>query len=90
MYPAIFLFSICLLLIGIAQNGFVLLLAGTLLAVGYGTIVSAAQAIAIKESPKHRVGLATSTFFIFMDTGMGLGPYLIGTIVPYVGYSGTY
>ena len=90
MYPAILLFSICLLLVGIAQNGFVLLLAGILLAVGYGTIISAAQAIAIKESPKHRVGLATSTFFIFMDAGMGLGPYIIGIIVPYIGYRGMY
>lgn len=90
MYPAILLFSICLLLVGIAQNGFVLLLAGILLAVGYRTIISAAQAIAIKESPKHRVGLATSTFFIFMDAGMGLGPYIIGLIVPYIGYRGMY
>ncbi|WP_085994167.1 MFS transporter [Oceanobacillus senegalensis] len=90
MYPAILLFSLCLLLIGVAQNGFILLLAGILLAAGYGTIVSAAQAIAIKESPKHRVGLATSTFFIFMDGGMGLGPFIIGMIVPYVGYRGIY
>lgn len=90
MYPAILLFSLCLLLIGITQNGFILLLAGILLAAGYGTIVSAAQAIAIKETPKHRVGLATSTFFIFMDVGMGLGPFIIGMIVPYVGYRGMY
>jgi MFS family permease len=90
MYPAILLFSLCLLLLGVAQNGFVLLLAGVLLAIGYGTIVSAAQAIAIKESPKYRVGLATSTFFIFMDAGMGLGPSIIGMIVPYTGFRGMY
>ncbi|WP_428912128.1 MFS transporter [Niallia sp. Krafla_26] len=90
MYPAILLFSICLLLIGVTQNGFILLLAGILLAAGYGTIVSAAQAIAVKEAPRHRVGLATSTFFIFMDGGMGLGPFIIGVIVPYVGFRGMY
>ncbi|RPK14836.1 MFS transporter [Priestia endophytica] len=90
MYPAILIFSVCLLLLSTAQNHFVFLLAGVLLALGYGTIMSAAMAIAIKETPKHRVGLATSTFFIFMDVGMGLGPYLIGTIVPYMGYRGMY
>src|SRR5699024_4587758 len=90
MYPAILLFSLCLLLLGLAQNAFVLLLAGIPLALGYGTIMSASQAIAIKESPKHRRGLATSTFFIFMDTGMGLGPYIIGMIIPYTDYRGMY
>lgn len=90
MYPAILLFSLCLLLLVIAQNGFVLLLAGIPLALGYGTIMSAAQAIAIKESAKHKRGLATSTFFIFMDAGMGLGPFLIGMIIPYTHYRGMY
>jgi len=90
MYPAILLFSLCLLLVGIAQNGFVLLLAGIPLALGYGSIMSAAQAIAIKESAKHKRGLATSTFFIFMDAGMGLGPLLIGMMIPYTDYRGMY
>lgn len=90
MYPSLILFSLCLLLLGIAQSGFVLLLAGIFLALGYGTIMGSAQAIAIKESPKHKRGLATSTFFIFMDLGMGLGPYLVGMVIPYTNYRGMY
>jgi dipicolinate synthase subunit A len=47
-------------------------MAGALLALGFGTMMSCAQAIVVKESPKHRVGLATSTFFICMDGGTGI------------------
>lgn len=90
IYPALILFSLSLILLSQAYNGFVLLLAGVLVALGFGTIMSCAQAIAVKESPKHRVGLATSTFFICMDGGMGIGPYLTGIIIPIVGFRGMY
>lgn len=90
IYPALILFSISLILLGLAQNGFVLLLAGVLVALGFGTMMSCSQAIAVKVSPRHRVGLATSTFFICLDGGMGVGPFLIGMVVPFVGYRGMY
>ncbi|WP_087971994.1 MFS transporter [Oceanobacillus rekensis] len=90
IYPALVLFTLSLLLLSQAQNGFILLLSGALLALGFGTMMSTAQAIAVIESPKHRVGLAASTFHICMDSGMGIGPFLIGFIVPLVGYRGMY
>lgn len=90
IYPAILLYSLSLLLLSQAHSGFVLLVAGALVALGFGTIMSCSQAIAIKESPKHRVGLATSTFFICMDGGMGVGPFLTGLLVPSFEYRGMY
>jgi len=36
------------------------------------------------------VGLATATFFIFYDLGNGLGPSILGLVVPATGYSGLY
>ena len=36
------------------------------------------------------MGLATSTFFIFLDAGLGFGPYLLGFIVPYTTYGHLY
>jgi predicted MFS family arabinose efflux permease len=36
------------------------------------------------------MGLATSTFFIFLDAGLGFGPYLLGFIIPLTGYSSLY
>lgn len=90
MYPSLILFIVGLVLISQASQGFILLLAGALVGLGYGTVFTCTQAIAVKVSPKHRVGLATSTFFISMDAGIGIGPLLIGIIIPSAGFRGMY
>ena len=90
MYPALLLFVIGLVTLSQANQGFILLLAGALIGLGFGTMSSCCQAIAIKESPRHRVGLATSTFYVFMDSGVGIGPFLLGFIIPVVGFRGLY
>ena len=59
MYPALILFVIGLVTLSQANQGFTLLLAGALIGLGFGTMNSCCQAIAVKESPRHRVGLAT-------------------------------
>lgn len=90
MYPSLILFVLGLVLISKATNGFAILLAGALIGLGYGTVYTCTQAIAIKVSPKYRVGLSTSTFFVLIDAGIGVGPLLIGTIVPIVGFRRMY
>ncbi|MCC3868039.1 MFS transporter [Terrisporobacter mayombei] len=90
MYPAILLLAMALFSLSQTHNGFSLLLAGALLGLGYGTTSSSVQAIAVKVSPKHRIGLATSTNFIFQDLGVGIGPFLLGYFVPLIGYRGLY
>jgi len=90
IYPSLIIFALGLVLISQAHHSFTLLLAGALIGLGYGTIVSCTQAIAVKESPKHRIGLATSTFFICLDGGIGVGPFLLGYIIPILGFRGMY
>ena len=90
IYPALLLFVSGLVTLSQAHHGFTLLLAGALIGLGFGTLSSCCQAIALKESPRHRVGLATSTYFIFMDSGVGIGPFLLGFIIPIVGFRGLY
>lgn len=36
------------------------------------------------------MGLATSTFFIFLDGGLGFGPYILGFIAPAIGFGTLY
>jgi hypothetical protein len=36
------------------------------------------------------MGLATSTFFMFLDAGVGIGPFLLGLLIPFTGYKGMY
>ena len=90
IYPAIISLAIGLLILSQSYNSFTLLLASVFIALGFGTMQSCFQAIAIKESPQHRVGLATSTFLICMDLGVGIGPFLLGSIIPMFGFRGLY
>ncbi|ASS95204.1 MFS transporter [Peribacillus simplex] len=90
MYPAFMIFGIGLLLLSITTNSFTLLAAGFLIGLGFGNMQSSSQAIAVKLTPPHRMGMATSTFFIMLDAGLGFGPYILGFIIPVTGYSTLY
>ncbi|WP_145456353.1 MFS transporter, partial [Staphylococcus epidermidis] len=38
------------------------------------------------QSPVDKIGLATSTFYMFTDFGAGIGPFVLGIMVPIMGY----
>ncbi|MBP2650849.1 MAG: major facilitator superfamily 1 [Firmicutes bacterium] len=90
MYPAFLVFALSLVILSQAYQGSILLLAGIFVGFGYGTLLSSSQAIAVKVSPRHRLGLATSTFYIFLDGGVGIGPFLLGFLIPITGFRGLY
>lgn len=90
MYPAFILFAAGMFVLSTANSSFTLLLAGALIGIGFGNMQSCTQAVAVKLTPAHRMGLATSTFFIFLDAGLGFGPYLLGFIIPVTGYGKLY
>lgn len=86
VYPCIVLFAIGMLLFSQASAGWMLLLAAAFIGFGYGNFNSIAQTIAVKVTEPHRFGLATATYFILFDIGLGVGPYILGFIVPNTGY----
>lgn len=87
IYPCLVLFAIGMYAFSSATSTGVFLIAGALIGIGYGNFNSVAQAIAIKVTPNERLGLATSTYFILYDLGLGVGPYFLGFFVPAMGYS---
>lgn len=89
-YPCLILYAAGMLLFSQASGCFTLLSAAVIIGLGYGNFISCAQATAIKAVPVHRMGLATSTFFIFVDLGFGVGPYLLGALLSLTGYRGLY
>ena len=90
VYPCLLIFAIGMLLLSQASHGITLLLAGAIIGLGYGNFLSCGQAISIKGAPPHRLGLATATYYIFLDVGFGVGPYIFGSLVPFTGYRGLY
>ena len=90
IYPALLLYTIGLVCLSQSYTNFIMLLAGAFIALGFGNMISCSQAIVVNKSPRHRIGLATSTFYIAMDAGIGIGPLIIGIIVPIFGFRGMY
>lgn len=90
VYPALIAFALGMYALSQAHSSAVFLLGSALIGLGYGNFQSVAQTIAIKMTPPHRMGMATSTFFIMMDIGIGFGPFLLGYMIPDFGYRGLY
>ena len=87
VYPAFLALIITFVLLVFSYNGWVLLLAGVFLGIGYGNLSSSMQAIAIKVSPSSKYGIATSTYFIGLDIGIGFGPSLLGLFTGSITYT---
>jgi MFS family permease len=90
IYPAILLFVIGLIILSQVQHGISLLIAGAVIGIGFGTLQSSAQTIAVNLAKRNRIGLATSTFFVFYDFGIGVGPFILGFILPFIGFRNLY
>lgn len=86
IYPCLVIFAIGMYAFSSATTTIAFLIAAACIGVGYGNFNSVAQAIAIKVTPNERLGLATSTYFILYDLGLGVGPYLLGFFVSSMGY----
>ncbi|VDG96873.1 major facilitator superfamily transporter [Lysinibacillus sphaericus] len=88
--PSLILFAGGLLLLSQTHTGIILLIAGAIIGLGFGNFQSCAQAIALIGVPIKRIGIATSTFYIFLDFGFGLGPYFLGGVATAFGYRDLY
>ena len=90
IYPTFILMVLGFYLLGNTTSGLLVLLAGFIIGLGFGNFQSAAQIICVNVAPKENVGLATSTYFIILEIGLGFGPVILGLFIPFVGYSGMY
>ncbi|MFD1205260.1 MFS transporter [Sporosarcina contaminans] len=88
--PSLAFFTIGMILLSQVHGGLMLLLSGAVIGLGYGNFQSIAQAVALKGIEVERIGIATSTFYIFLDFGLGFGPYFLGFLIPSIGYHGMY
>jgi predicted MFS family arabinose efflux permease len=90
VYPSLLFYTIGLVCLSQSYSNIMLLVASAFIALGFGNMISCSQAVVVNKAPRHRIGLATSTFYIAMDAGVGVGPIIIGLILPIFGYRGMY
>lgn len=90
MYPAFIIMAVGLILLSFSHESWMLLLSAALLGLGYGNIQSVCQTVAVKSTSVERMGFATSTFFIFLDAGLGFGPYFLGIALNSISFAELY
>lgn len=90
MYPAIVSFAAAMAVLAASETTPLFLVAAVLAGLGWGTVHSAGQAIAVQSAPLSRVGRSVSTYFLMLDVGTGLGPVLLGLLVTARGYAAMY
>lgn len=84
--------SLCVgfVVLALAANGAMLLASAALVGFGIGATQSITQAVIARDTPAGELGRGNSTFFMSMDLGSGVGPLVIGVIIPLVGYRASY
>lgn len=91
MYPSYIFLAIGLLVLSLTTSSWELLLSGALIGLGYGTFMSNGQAVALHlEQDVSRIGVALSTYFVGLDLGIGVGPYLLGALRQFVDFKQMY
>ncbi len=83
--------GIGIFLIAFSPSYITVFICAVCLALGFGTLNSAATTIVTRNAPENRRSYALSTFFIFCDATIGFGPALLGFFVsPATGYAPLY
>jgi len=90
IYPCLLLFAVSMFMISTTHANAVFLVAGAILGVAYGSLQPILQTQVISAVEPQRVGVANSLYFNSIDTGTGLGSYLMGLVANGWGYQTIY
>lgn len=78
--PGTILIFTAMLLLAWLPSTAMMIVAGALYGLGFGTVQPALQAWAVDKAPENRKGMANATFFSFFDLGVGVGAMLFGQL----------
>jgi len=90
MVPAFVSFVLGMVVLALASNDWMVLGAAALLGFGVGTVQSCGLAMAVRVTSDARLSVANATFYMLLDVGVGVGPILLGAVVPLIGYANLY
>lgn len=90
IYPGIILFSIGLVVLGFSHIPFIFLFSAVLIGLGYGSIAPSFQTLAINTATPARKGMATATYFMFFDIGIGFGSFVLGIVTAKTSFHSMY
>nr|WP_320025070.1 MFS transporter [uncultured Acetobacterium sp.] len=86
IYPCLILFAVGMFLLSQAHTTAIILIAGAIIGVGYGSITPLFQTQIINSLEPYRVGIANSIYFNFTDIGWAAGAYIWGIVADHTGF----
>ena len=86
IYPCLMLFAVGMFLLSQSHTTAIILIAGAIIGVGYGSITPLFQTQIINSLEPHRVGIANSIYFNFTDIGWAAGAYFWGIVADHAGF----
>lgn len=90
VYPTVAFAAAGFVVLGLMHGLVGTLASAVLMSCGYGCFFTALQALVMKRAEPARMGVVTSTFFLFVDSGNGLGGAVLGALIPPLGYRGMF
>ena len=90
VYLGLICFAVALGILAVANQDWQAVVAGAMTGLGYGTLMPAAQAIAVSAVPAHKLGTGISTLLLLMDVGVGIGPVVLGLLLSATGFGTMY
>lgn len=90
VYFGLVAFTAALVVVAFADQDWQVVVAGALTGLGYGTLMPASQAIAVRLVSPLRLGTGISTLLLLTDVGVGLGPVALGSLVSATSYGTMY
>ena len=82
--------AVAFVLLAFVNSAPMLIIAAAFTGFGVSITQSIMQTIMARDTPKHELGRANSTFFTSMDLGLGIGPMLVGAFMPMLGFGTSY
>ncbi len=88
--PAFILFSVGLFILSMSSGAVLFLTAAIFIGIGYGTLTTSFQSLAVQSTVHQRSGYATATYFTLFDFGIAVGSYILGVIAVQLNYATVY
>ena len=90
VYASLAAYGLGLAMLGRVESPAGLLAAGAVIGLGFGGANPSLQAMAVLAAPAPQRGLATATYFLAMDVGIGVGSFVLGAALQIVDFQTLY
>ena len=90
LYPGIAIYAASYLLLSVSGTAATLLASAVMCGIGIGAIQAGTLAIVVGLVPRHRLPVATGTYFMALDASCSIGPVIAGLLIAGAGFRGMY